>query len=297
MNERKTRTLNVGLVGLPNAGKSTLINALLNRKVSIVSSKPQTTRSVLMADLRVGDTQIVISDTPGIFKAKGILERIIVKNAVVGLREVDALLWVVDVFASRIELYDQLLKVLKSHEKPIICLMNKIDAVHDPIKIAQLALEIQKAVRIESLLYVSALKGTGHKLLINKLASLARPGKFQQVQAIKDSVFACEITREHLFKELFHELPYSIAVVTETWEKLPNAIRIYQVIYVASQKHKAMLIGKGGAMLKAIGTSARLELSKHFGVNVSLFLNVLVKDDWQNKTYANEMIQHCTLES
>jgi GTP-binding protein Era len=275
----------IAIVGAPNAGKSSLTNALLGQKLSIVSPKVQTTRNSLKAIVIEDSSQIILIDTPGIFipREDKILERIIVKSAWQALREADHICFLIDVLVGINPENIRILNDLKKENLPITIILNKIDL----IKKSKL-LEIINFFKDEGFLDiipVSSLTQDGIKELKKFLANQCKNlGWIYPKDDITDApmrFIASEITREKLFLNLHKELPYSIAVKTDKYEVLNNnSIKIHQTIYVLRESQKVIIVGKNAEMLKKIGTESRADIKNIVGADVHLYLFVKVKDNW-----------------
>ena len=286
-----TPTLRCGLVaviGAPNAGKSTLVNALVGQKVAIVSAKAQTTRARLMgialdenADAR---TQIILADTPGIFAPRRRLDRAMVAAAWDGAQEADAVLLVVDARKKRRDDLEPILESLRHRPERKLLVLNKVDSVAKEPLLA-MAQELAEALPFDEIYFVSALTGDGVPELKQHLASLMPEGPWHypedQVSDASERLLACEITREQLYRRLHDELPYDSAVRPESYTaRKDGSVEIHQQIVVARETQKAIVLGKGGAQIKAIGEAARMELAGLLGHKVHLFLHVKVEENW-----------------
>jgi GTP-binding protein Era len=275
----------VAVVGAPNAGKSTLVNALVGQKVAIVSPKAQTTRTRLMGVAIQGDAQILLLDTPGIFEPRRRLDRAMVAAAWAGAQDADLIALVIDAktgFSRRIE---QMLDTLKGRSEPKWLILNKVDIT---AKEALLTLTAQLGDRVDfqEIFMVSAATGDGIPDLKKALAERMPEGPWHfpedQVSDATDRMLAAEVTREQLYLQLHAELPYASAVETEKYEeRRDGSVAIHQQILVGRDTQRAIVLGKGGARLKQIGTAAREELAKLLGRKVHLFLHVKVKPDWE----------------
>ncbi|MGY8996892.1 MAG: GTPase Era [Alphaproteobacteria bacterium] len=288
MNEPSlTRCGFIAVLGAPNAGKSTLVNAIVGTKVSIVTHKVQTTRGRVMGIRIVENDQIVFVDTPGIFTPKKKLERAMVDAAWTGANDADLALLLVDAAAGMSADLELILSKLKASGRKVLIAINKIDAVPKE-KLLPLAALIDASGAAEEILYISALKGHGLDELITTLRSRIKPGPWMfpedQVSDMPMRNLAAEITREKLFLRVHQELPYALAVETEMWTEIPEegAVRIDQVIYVARDGHKPIILGKKGQAIKEVGIAARKELEDILGMRVHLFLHVKVRPNWLN---------------
>jgi GTP-binding protein Era len=279
----------VAVIGAPNAGKSTLVNALVGQKVAIVSAKAQTTRARLMgialADNKAeNDTQIILVDTPGIFAPRRRLDRAMVAAAWEGAQEADAILLVVDARKKRRDDLEPILEALKDRPERKLLALNKVDAcAKEPLLV--LAQELAQTVAFDEVFFVSALSGDGVPDLKRHLAALMPAGPWHypedQVSDASERLLACEITREQLYKQLHDELPYDSAVRPESYRhRKDGSIEIHQQIVVARDNQKAIVLGKRGAKIKAIGEAARKELAELLDARVHLFLHVKVEENW-----------------
>ncbi len=287
MNE--TRCGFVALIGAPNAGKSTLINALVGEKVSIVTRKAQTTRSTVRGVLTKGDAQIVFVDTPGLFAPKRRLDRAMVASAWGAAADADMLALLIDARkeASESHLTEETLEILKAlgeRGKPKLLVLNKIDVVERP-SLLGLSARINAARRFDETFMISAATGDGLDSLVARLIELTPPGPWHypedQIAEAPMRSLAAEITREKLIERLHDELPYQTTVETDSWKDLPDgSARIEQTIFVARESHRKIVIGEGGRTVKAIGTAARKDIAAANGANVHLFLHVKVREKW-----------------
>ena len=282
-----TRCGYVAVLGAPNAGKSTLINALVGTKVSIVSPKVQTTRFRVLGIAMHGDAQIVLVDTPGIFQAKKRLERSMVAAAWGGAKDADYLCLVVDAHSSWLDDTTRIIDQLKSEGRKAMLVLNKIDLVPREKLLEQIQRYNETQVFSEVFL-ISALKGDGIAKVLEHFASLMPESPYffpeDQVSDLPQRLLAAEITREKAFIQLRQELPYSMTVETESWEERDDgSVRIDQIIYIERESQKPMVVGKGGARIRAIGQSSRHELETLLERNVHLFLHVKVKEDWAER--------------
>ena len=274
----------VALIGAPNAGKSTLTNKLVGTKVSIVSHKVQTTRTVVRGIVMRGESQIIFADTPGIFEPRRRLDRAMVDAAWGGAKDADIVCLLIDAERGIRGDAERILKMLKDVTLPKILLLNKIDRVP-----AEQLLALSKAandvVEFDQTFMISALKGSGCEDFLNHLASIVPAGPHlypaDQISDLPVKLLAAEVTREKLFLRLHQELPYSAHVEVEGWEERKDgSVKIDQVIYIQRDAHKKIVLGKGGETIKAISSSARTELSEMLGQKVHLFLFVKVRENW-----------------
>jgi len=276
----------VALIGAPNAGKSTLMNQLVGAKVSIVTHKVQTTRSIIRGISIHNQTQIIFVDTPGIFKPRRTLDTAMVSSAWVGAHDADIVALLVDCERGITEAVRDILKSLNKIKQPTILLLNKIDCVSRDVLLA-LAAKANEIVSFERTFMISALKGDGCTDLLDYLAKQLPEGPWlypeDQISDLPMRQLAAEITREKLFLRLHQELPYASHVETENWKAEPKGgVRVEQVIYVERESQKKIVIGKKGATIKAISMAARKEISEAIDEKVHLFLFVKVRENWVN---------------
>jgi GTP-binding protein Era len=276
-----TRAGFVAVIGAPNAGKSTLVNALVGQKVAIVSAKAQTTRSRLMGIAIHGEAQILLVDTPGIFEPKRRLDRAMVAAAWTGAQDADLILLVID--ASQ-PIRDEIIGGLEKREHPLFLALNKIDLVKKD-KLLGLSADLTARLNPEKVFMISATEGDGVPDLKQALADAMPEGPWlypeDEVSDATDRMIAAELTREQLYNQLHQELPYASVIETESWEDRPDGSAVIrQQIIVERESQKAIVIGKGGRRLKAIGAAAREEISHHLGRPVHLFLHVKVEPKW-----------------
>lgn len=278
----------VTIIGEPNAGKSTLINQLVGEKVSIVSSKVQTTRTRVMGIVAKDNTQIVFVDTPGIFdpNQKNKMEKAIVNAAWDAVSEnSDILLLIMDASRKKKEGLKKIIDVLRRQPpQNIILVLNKIDRIkrEDLLKLSQ---EMNEVYNFSATFMISALKNNGVSDLLSYLSNALPQGTWHypedQMSDMPTRLLAAEITREKLFETLYQELPYNLTVETDEWEDFDNgSIKIDQTIYVTRDQHKKIILGKGGAMIKKIGSQSRQELEEILGTTVHLKLFVKVQENW-----------------
>jgi GTPase len=284
----------VAVIGAPNAGKSTLVNTLVGSKVAIVSPKVQTTRMNVRGVAMRGEAQIVFVDTPGIFAPRRRLDRAMVAAAWSGAGDADAVVHLVDAadLASNPQGHaardtDAIIEGLKESNRKAALALNKIDAMKRE-QLLPLAEKFAAAGVYEQIFMVSALKGEGLETLSDWCSAKMPEGPWlypeDQAADIPSRLLASEITREKIYLRLHDELPYASAVETEKWEERKDgSVKIDQIIYVQRDGQKAIVLGKGGATIKAIGALARKELEEIFGRRVHLFLFVKVREDWAEK--------------
>jgi GTPase len=280
-----TRCGFVAIIGAPNAGKSTLINALVGEKVSIVTRKAQTTRSTVRGVLTRAQAQIVFVDTPGLFAPKRRLDRAMVASAWSAAADADAIMLMIDARkASLGEQTQSILAELAAVRKPRLAVINKIDLVERP-KLLELAARLNAALAFDETFMVSALTGDGLDRLVERLAALVPAGPWlypeDQIAEAPIRSLAAEITREKLIERLHDELPYQATVETDEWKDQPDgSARIEQTIFVSRESHRKILLGEGGRTIKAIGMAARKDIAEAHGAPVHLFLHVKVRERW-----------------
>lgn len=285
MNDKAHRLAVVALLGAPNAGKSTLLNALIGAKVAIVTHKVQTTRARLRGLLVEDDTQLVFIDTPGIFQPKRTLERAMVKAAWQAVEDADRLCLIYD--AERGPPDEGALAILKGIAdagRKVIVVLNKIDRVQKP-RLMPIAEAFGAHPAVERIFMISAEKGDGLADLKSHLLTSAKPGEWlfpeDELTDQPLRLMAAEITREKLFLNLHQELPYSLTVETEDWKDLADgSARIAQIIYVMRDGHRGIVIGQGGRTIKAVRQQAQRDLEAFLERPVHLFLEVKVSENW-----------------
>jgi len=279
-----TRCGFVALIGVPNAGKSTLINRAVGTKVSIVSRKVQTTRALVRGIALEGAAQIIFVDTPGIFAPKRRLDRAMVATAWGGAGDADVVALLVDARKAETEETAAVLEGLARVKAPKVLILNKIDTVPAESLLATAA-KLNESGLFTDTFMISALKGHGVAKLVARLGEMMAPGPWlypeDQVSDAPLRSLAAEITREKMFERLHDELPYQSTVETETWTEQPDgSARVEQTIYVTRDSHKKIVIGEGGRTIKSIGQAARKEIIEAAEHNVHLFLFVKVRPDW-----------------
>jgi GTP-binding protein Era len=284
MTDGNTRAGFVAVVGAPNAGKSTLVNALVGQKVAIVSAKAQTTRARLMGIAIEGGSQILLVDTPGIFRPKRRLDRAMVQAAWSGAEDAELILLVVDSDAGLTGEVERAVAGLEKRQRPLFVALNKVDLVKKHILLG-LATALTDRLKPDQVFMISAAQGDGVPDLKSALAAALPEGPWlypeDEVSDASDRMVAAELTREQIYEQLHQELPYASAVETETWTDRPDgSTEIRQQILVERDSQKAIVIGKGGSRLKAIGQAARKAISEHLGRKVHLFLHVKVNPKW-----------------
>ncbi len=285
--DKKTHCGFVAVLGAPNVGKSTLVNLLVGAKVSIVSPKVQTTRSRVRGIVVEGDTEIVLVDVPGIFKPKRRLDRAMVATAWSESEDADERMLLIDAKKGLDDDTTRIIDTLEKNKKPTILVLNKIDTLSKE-KLLPLLAKLKGYSVFKETFMISAKTGENVKELLHYLISQMPEGAFMypkdDLSDLPNRLFCAEITREKLFLNLQQELPYSVAVATTKFERNPEKgdIRVEQTIFVERDGQKAIIIGKGGKMLKKIGEATRFELSKIFECPVHVFLFVKVQENWVN---------------
>ena len=284
MSQPSTRSGFVAIIGAPNAGKSTLINQLVGAKVSIVTHKVQTTRAIVRGIATHGQSQIVLVDTPGIFKPRRRLDRAMVTTAWGGAKDADIILVLIDAERGLRDDAERILEGLAEVRQPKVLVLNKVDRTKRE-NLLTLAASANQKVPFERTFMISALNGSGCADLLEYLAEAVPAGPWyypeDQISDLPMRQLAAEITREKLYLRLHQELPYSSHIETEKWEEQKNgSVRIEQVIYVERESQKKIVLGEKGATIKAIGAAARKEIGEILEQPVHLFLFVKVRENW-----------------
>jgi GTPase len=284
------------LIGRPNAGKSTLLNALIGEKLAIVSEKPQTTRTTIQGVVNLPNAQIVFIDTPGIHKSTSLFNKRMMETVRAALEDRDVLLYVADAslaFSGSLSKEDaEAVSVLKDLSTPVLLVANKIDRVQDKRKLLPF-IEQYKAVReFDEYIPVSATSGEGldrvREAIVSRLPQGPAYFPADHLTDQPERFLAGELIREQILGQTRQEVPHSVAVLIERWEETPKITKIAATIYVERDGQKAIVIGAGGAALKTIGTRARLEIEKMLGRKVFLELFVKVQKDWrENPEFLN----------
>jgi GTP-binding protein Era len=279
-----TRCGFIGLIGATNAGKSTLINALVSSKIAIVSHKVQTTRTVLRGIAVEGPAQLVFIDTPGLFAPRRRLDRAMVTAAWGVAHDADLVCLLIDAKRGLDDENAQILERLSEVRQPKALILNKVDLVEKPSLLA-LAAQLNATAAFETTFMVSAMTGDGVKDLKSWLAERVPEGPWHypedQLTDAPLRQLAAEITREQLYRRLHQELPYRSTVETQTWKELKDgSVRIEQTIYVERESQRKIVLGKGGQGIKAIGAEARREIAAAIDAPVHLFLFVKVREGW-----------------
>lgn len=290
--EYKTKSAFVAIVGKPNAGKSSILNKLLGEKIAIVSSKPQTTRGKIMGVMNYDETQLVFTDTPGLHKPKNKLGDYMVKTIADSIGDVDICLMVVEESGKIHPAETELIEKFKKIGMPVVLAINKIDKLNDKSQLAARIAQFAELYEFEAIVPVSAETGEGLEAVTAELCRLSDEGPhFFDEDTLTDQperVIAAEIIREKMLRLLSEEVPHGTAVEIEKMRERENSgiMDIEATIYCEKASHKGIIIGKGGAMLKKIGTYARTDLEKFLETKVNLKLWVKVTPDWRNKAGA-----------
>ncbi|MGI1664066.1 GTPase Era [Palleronia sp. KMU-117] len=281
-----TRAGFVALIGEPNAGKSTLLNRMVGAKVSIVTHKVQTTRARIRGVAMEGDSQIVFVDTPGLFRPRRRLDRAMVAAAWGGAADADVVVLLIEAHRGITPGVESILEALSGRvgDRPVALAINKIDRVEAP-QLLELTKQLNERFPFVRTFMISAERGHGVDALREWLAAEMPEGPWlypeDQIADLPLRMIAAEMTREKLTLRLHEELPYQLTVETEAWdERKDGSVRIDQVIYVARDGHKGILLGKKGETIKTIGQLARAEIEEFLGRKVHLFLQVKVRPNW-----------------
>lgn len=278
------KLLSVCIIGKPNAGKSTLLNKIIGQRISIVTPKVQTTRSIITGVVTIGDTQLILFDTPGIFKAKKRLEKAMVKCAWSSLNSADIIVLILDSGAKIDEMMDTIILRIKELGKKVVLLLNKID-LHPKYYLDNLNYLIKNCPDSHKF-NISALTGHGIDGFIEFLKNNAQKANWlyekDDITNLSMRFLASEISREQLFLKLHQELPYNLTVENESWQnKSDGSVKINQTIIVSKESYKNMIIGQKGEKIKEIGTKARINIEELLGVKIHLFLFVKVRKSWE----------------
>ncbi|HEY3769329.1 MAG TPA: GTPase Era [Candidatus Angelobacter sp.] len=297
----------VSIIGRPNAGKSTLLNALVGEKIAIVTEKPQTTRMNIQGILNVNAKgkrpagQIVFIDTPGVHKPDSRLNRKMMQEIHAALESRDIVLLIVDATERFGQADEQVLELVKRSGAPVFLLLNKVDKLHKE-RLLPVIENYSKLHAFQEVIPISAMKGEGLDVLLDKIIRALPPSPpyfpDDQLTDQPERFLVSEIIREKVLLQTGKEIPYATAVIVERFEDLPRLLRIAAAIFCERDGQKAILIGKGGVKLKQMGTSARMDLEKRFGKKVYLELFVKVKAGWrQSAAFVEELDWHRQLEN
>ena len=286
---QKDKSAFVALVGRPNVGKSSLLNRMLNQKIAIVSSKPQTTRTRIMGILTQGEHQLVFIDTPGMHKPKTTLGQYMVRSINESVMGVDICVLVVEADKEPSNTELMLIEKFKKTQTPVVLAINKIDMLKDKEQLLELILSYSNLYNFEAVVPVCAVDGKGVNELVDELKGLcSEGGHFFEDDALTDQpekVLASEMIREKILRLCDKEIPHGTAVVIERMRTREDSdiLDIDATIYCERSTHKGIIIGKGGSMLKKISTYARQDMEKFFDCKVNLQTWVKVKEDWRNR--------------
>ena len=277
----------VSLLGRPNTGKSTLLNALVGSKVAIVADKPQTTRISVQGVLTLPDAQVVFLDTPGIHKADSAINKRMMDAVRAALEERDLLVFVADVTRRFGQQDAQALDILKRSSAPALLVVNKIDLLPDKALLLPVIDEYRKLHEFADIVPVSALTGDGMPMLRDEIVGRLPEGPAyfpeDHITDQPERFLAAELLREKILRETREEVPHSVAVLVDAWEETPRLVRIYATVLVEREGQKGILIGRGGAMIKRVGTLARQEMEALLGHKIYLDVRVKVQPKWREK--------------
>jgi GTP-binding protein Era len=284
----------VSILGRPNAGKSTLLNALVGTKVAIVSGKPQTTRISVQAVLHLDHAQVVFLDTPGIHEGSLLIHRKMMESVREALEERDVLLYVADASEPFSEEDEKSLGLLAGNKAPVVLVLNKIDRLPDKSRLLPLIEQYRSKGEFASVIPASALTGEGLETLTEEVVKMLPEGpEYFPRDFVTDQperYLAGEILREKVLERARQEVPHAVAVVVDQWEEKRNLIHIAATVFVEREGQKRIIIGAQGSMLKEIGTEARREIERLIGRKVFLEVFVKVRPDWrENPTFLNEI--------
>jgi len=291
-NETKTRAVFAALTGKPNAGKSSLTNALVGEKIAMISDKPQTTRTKITGILTEGDLQYVFIDTPGIHKSKDKLGTHMNRSVRNAVADIDVAVYVIDCTRPIGEIDRQTIRSYTSQGIPVTVALNKIDLLKNSAECAPIIAEIAEIAEVHSIIPISVKKNDGIDIIKKEIASFAKESVHyfpdDKITDQPEKSLMAEMIREKLLNKMYDEVPHGIAVmvyelVEDVTTKGEDLLDIDAVIYCEKESHKGMIIGKGGSNLREVGTLARQELEQFFRIKVNLRLRVKVKEDWRNR--------------
>ena len=282
------------IVGLPNAGKSTLLNAIVGEKIAIVTAKAQTTRTALNGVWTGENAQIVFVDTPGLHKSDTVINRRMMQSVRAAMDAIDVIILVVDATKTPGQDIAQAVDLVKKPGTPVFLVLNKVDSIHDKSKLFALIEQYQALHDFAAFIPVSAKKGEGvdelRKAIITYLPVGERVYPEDHLTDVPSRFLAAEMVREKILILAQQEVPHSVAVLVDEWEDKPNVIRIAATIYVERAGQKNIIVGAAGAMIKKIGSAARAEMELFFDKKIFLELFVKVKPDWRNQPeFLNEL--------
>lgn len=287
--EYRTKSAFIAIVGRPNVGKSSLLNALLGEKIAIVSNKPQTTRTRITGVRTDNDTQLVFIDTPGLHKPRTRLSNYMVKQVSDSVADVDAAILVVEAACDIQKPEQELIESFRKQHIPAILAINKIDTLDAKEKIMAQILKYSNAFEFAAVVPISALKGDGINDILGEIKKFAEPSPFffepDTLTDQPERVIVAEIVREKLLRSLYDEIPHGTAVAVERMKEREgqDIIDIEVQIFCERESHKGMIIGKGGEMLKKIGTQSRQDIERFLNCKVNLKCWVKVREDWRNR--------------
>lgn len=289
MKKQKKKSCVIALVGKPNVGKSSLLNALIGERISIVTHKVQTTRSNIRGILNIQNTQLIFIDTPGLFKAARPLEKALVKNAVRSFDEANIICVLFDVKKLALDSLEPLKNYLKTSKKKCYAILNKIDVI-EKSKLLEITKQLSSEHLFEEIFMLSALKGDGLEHFKEFLVKKAKVGEWlfdeDQLTDVPMRSIAEEITREQAFLLLHNELPYSLKIETDNWEeKKGDSVKIHQTLFVLKESQKIIALGKQGIKIKEISRRSRLRIEKLIGKKTHLFLHVKVAN-WIERDFS-----------
>lgn len=287
MDKNLQKTISVCIVGKPNAGKSSLLNKIIGHKISIVTPKVQTTRSIITGILTIENVQIILFDTPGIFEPKKTLERAMVRCAWSSMNGADIVMLIVDSSKPLDQFTIDIITRMQSLKIKPVFLLNKTDLISK--ELVNTTNTINEYFEEAKILKISALTGKGINELLDYITNKASfaPWLYDQddLTNLPMRFLASEITREQLFLNLHEELPYNLTVHTENWQvNNDKSIKINQAIIVSRENYKAMILGHKGSMIKEIGSKARTEMEKSFEERIHLFLFIKVRELWDQSS-------------
>ena len=282
------------IIGLPNAGKSTLLNAIVGEKIAIVTAKAQTTRTALNGVWTGENAQIVFVDTPGLHKSDTVINRRMMQSVRAAMDAIDVIILVVDATKTPGQDIAQAVDLVKKPGTPVVLVLNKVDSIHDKSKLFALIEQYQALHDFAAFIPVSAKKGEGvdelRKAIITYLPVGERVYPEDHLTDVPSRFLAAEMVREKILILAQQEVPHSVAVLVDEWEDKPNVIRIAATIYVERSGQKNIIVGAAGAMIKKIGSAARAEMELFFDKKIFLELFVKVKPDWRNQPeFLNEL--------
>jgi GTPase len=282
---KKTSFGYVALIGLPNAGKSTLMNAMLGMKLSIVSPKEQTTRRRILGVFNRDQTQIAFCDTPGLFQPKTKLDTAMMKVVFQSIKDADAICIVIDM-KKPLGPIGPLIQAAQQSKRPISVILNKVDVV-PKIRLLEYASLLQAAHKLNNIFMVSALKNQGVSDLINYLCNQMPEGPWmydeEMLTDLSSQALATEFTREKLFSFLHQEIPYGLMVQHELWQEEEKTIHVHQKIIIEKNNHKGIVLGVEGELIKKVRLASQKDLRTLLGKRIKLHLRVVLKEDWKTK--------------